>query len=84
MVPRENKANQYFRELFIVPRRPFTVALKLTLFSWIVNLIKLKWTDGEQIRVHDIRAHATPTPMEDIIKVTTWKNPSTCQLLLLD
>ena len=70
-------------KLFILPRRPFTPASKSTLSRWIVNLIKPFTEEGERVRAHDLRGHATSKAwfghihLEDIMSAAAWKTPST-------
>ena len=69
-------------KLFILLRRPFTPASRSTLSRWIVNLIKLFTQEGETVRAHDLRGHATSKAwfgliqLEDIMKAAAWRTPS--------
>lgn len=69
-------------KLFILQRRPFSPASKNTISRWIKDLIKPHANEGERVRAHDLRGHATSKAwfghinLEDIMKAAAWKTPS--------
>ena len=70
-------------KLFVIPRSPYSAAAKDTISKWLIRLISPHASQGENVRAHDIRGHATSkawfarVPLEDIMKAAAWKTPST-------
>lgn len=68
-------------QLFLLPRRPFTLASKETLSQWIVSLIRPHVSASDRVRAHDVCGYAACTawfrniPLEDIL-TAAWKTPS--------
>ncbi|KAJ8042119.1 NACHT domain- and WD repeat-containing protein 1 [Holothuria leucospilota] len=69
--------------LFLLPRTPYTPASRDTISKWIVQMISPHANHDEQVRAHDVRAHASSAawfqgiPLQQIMEAAAWKTPST-------
>ena len=68
--------------LFVIPRSPYSPASKDTISRWIVSLIAKHANPNDNVRAHDLRAHASSmawfkgVPLQDILNAAAWKTPS--------